>query len=123
MSVLLLVVFGSACSDSIMGGNVVGKWSQTEQFPGNSLTLNLVQNGSTVSGDGNWCGEALGCGTVTVTGTASGSTVHLDINFDSGSIEHFDGQLRTFRLLEGSISFQSPGGPPPVPFAAKFERS
>jgi hypothetical protein len=122
MSVLLLVVFGSACSDSIIGGNVVGRWSQSEQIAGNSLNLNLVQNGSSVSGDGDWCGEALGCGNVTVSGTASGRTVHLDINFDSGAIEHFDGQLRTFRSLEGSIFFQSPGGPPPLPFGAKFER-
>jgi hypothetical protein len=122
MSVLLLVAVGSACSDSMIGGNVVGRWSQADQFPGNSLTLNLTQNGSTVSGDGDWCGELLGCGTVTITGTASGRTVHLDINFDSGAIEHFDGQLRTFRSLEGSMFFHSPGGPPPLPFAATFER-
>ena len=122
LSVLLLVVLGSACSDSLIGGNVAGRWTLVQQFPGSGLTMNLAQQGSSVSGDGTWCGEALGCGTTTISGTASGTKIHLDITFDSGAVEHFDGALMLFHSLEGLISFQSPGGPPPQPFPAKFER-
>jgi len=84
--------------------------------------MNLIQQGADVSGDGTWCGEALRCGTVTVSGTASATIVHLDIRLDSGSIEHFEGRLRTFQTLEGSIRLESPGQPPTLPFAVKFAR-
>ena len=122
LSVLLLVGLGSACSDSLIGGNVAGRWTLADQFPGNDLRMTLVQHGSSVSGEGTWCGELIGCGTTTISGTASGKAVHLDIIFDSGATEHFDGELRMFHSLEGSIFFHSPGGPPQLPFAAKFER-
>ncbi len=121
LSVLLLVVVGSGCSDSMSGGNVAGNWQQAETVPGNSLSVNLIQRGAEVSGDGTWCGEALRCGTLTVSGTASATIVHLDITLDSGLIEHFEGRLRTFQSLEGSIRLESPGQPPTLPFAAKFQ--
>src|SRR5712671_4798231 len=122
LSVLLCVVVGSACSDSLIGGNVAGKWAMLDQVPGNGTSMNLVQNGSTVTGDGTWCGELMGCGTTTISGTASGRKVHLDIIFDTGAREHFDGELTMFHSLEGSIFFDSPGGPPQPSFAVRFER-
>jgi hypothetical protein len=122
LSVLLLVVVGSGCSDSLIGANVAGSWTLLAQPPGNARTMGLTQHGSSVSGAGTWCGELIGCGTTTISGTASGREVHLDIIFDSGATEHFDGELNMFSFLEGSMFFHSPGGMPQLPFAARFKR-
>jgi hypothetical protein len=122
--VLLLVVAGSACSDPVVGGSVVGSWAQVQTIPGSSLAIDLVQDGSSVSGDGTWCGEALRCGTLTVSGTNSGTTVRLDITLDSGSILHFGGKLRTFSTIEGSSIWETPGQQPQVlPLFTTFKRS
>jgi hypothetical protein len=82
----------------------------------------LTRSGSTVSGPGNWCGEALGCGTTTVTGTVFENRVHLVTTFDTGQIETFDGAFRTINSLEGSAIDHTPGGPPQLPHAMSYHR-
>jgi hypothetical protein len=82
----------------------------------------LTRSGSTVSGTGSWCVEALGCGTTTVTGTVSGNKVHLVTTFDTGMIETFDGAFTSVNSLEGSAIDHTPGGPPQLPFALSYHR-
>jgi hypothetical protein len=70
-----------------------GRWSEVFQLPGFSTTMNLRTDGTIVSGSGEWCGEALRCGTLTVTGTVRGNTLHLALSFDNGNTLTFDGMV------------------------------
>jgi hypothetical protein len=103
-SMLLVTAVANGCADSIGPESIVGLWDMTGSPPGNSQDMVLTLNGSTVSGRGSWCGEALGCGTTTVTGTATGNSIHLVTTFDSGLIETFDGRLISRNSLVGSVA-------------------
>ena len=123
-SVLVLGALIGGCSSSTgLGSSVVGKWSQVEQIPGNSVEMTLTSSGSRISGSGTWCGEALGCGLITVSGTVSGDAIHLDIAYDNGLIEHFDGRISVLSTLEGSERGEFPGTPPQLPHAVTFHRA
>jgi hypothetical protein len=102
-SVFLLAVAGIGCSDSIGPQSIVGLWDENNSPAGSSLSLSLALNGSTVSGRGSWCGEALGCGSTSTTGTAMGDKIHLVTTFDNGRIESFDGTLTSTNTLAGSV--------------------
>jgi hypothetical protein len=115
VSVLLVVLVAGGCSDSVGPGSIAGKWAQDFSFPGSSFEMDLVSTGSTISGNGNWCGEAGPCGIVTVNGTITGIDVHL--NFAStaqfpqvGPVvnSHFDGRLTSLRNLKGAIGLDPP---------------
>lgn len=121
MSVLFLGLAVTGCSDSFGPGTIDGMWSHVT-LPGSSLNMVLTRSGSTVSGPGSWCGEALGCGTTTVTGTVSGKKVHLVTTFDTGRVETFDGAFTSVDSLAGSAIDQTPGGPPQLPFALSYHR-
>lgn len=123
MSALLFGTAVSACSSTVDPATLAGKWSEVEQLPGNSLDMTLATSGSNVSGSGNWCGEALRCGTVTVSGTLNGDAIHLDIVFDSGVIDHFDGRISLLRALDGSVREEVPGQQPQPPHAVSFRRA
>jgi hypothetical protein len=101
-SVLCLAVAVNGCSDSISPESIVGIWVEDGSPPGNSLEIMLALNASAISGTGSWCGEALGCGVTTVTGTATGNRFHLVTTFDSGRIETFDGSLVSSSSLAGT---------------------
>jgi hypothetical protein len=107
-SLLLVGVVANGCSDSIGPESIVGLWDMTGTLPGNGQDMVLALNGSTVSGQGSWCGEALGCGTTTVTGTATGNTIHLVTTFDTGHVERFDGRLTSVNSLVGRVLSTSP---------------
>src|SRR5258708_31814680 len=92
-SVLVLGVAANGCSDSIGPKSIVGVWEQDNTVPGSGLAISLALDGSAVSGPGTWCGEALGCGTTSTTGVATGNKVHLVTTFDNGLVETFDGTL------------------------------
>jgi hypothetical protein len=94
-----------------------------EPIPENSSAMTLTTSGSSISGSGTWCGEALGCGALTVTGKAIGGTILLDIVYSNGRIEHFDGRIRGLTTLEGSVQGEFPGQPPQLPYAATFHRA
>lgn len=121
MSALLFAVAAAGCSDSIGPTSIAGTWSHVT-VPGSSLQMTLSLDGSTVSGPGIWCGEALGCGTTSVTGTAAGNKVHLVTTFDTGRIETFDGTFKSSNSLEGSALDSTPGGLPQLPFAQTYQR-
>ena len=121
MSVLFLGLATVGCSDAFGPDTIDGNWSHVT-VPGSSVNMFLTRSGSTVSGPGTWCGEALGCGTTTVTGTVSGNKVHLITTFDTGQIETFDGAFKSVNSLEGSAIDHSPGGPPQLPFPQSYHR-
>lgn len=102
-SALVLAVVANGCSDSISPQSIVGMWEMDKSPAGNSLQISLTLNGSAVSGQGSWCGEALGCGSTTTTGTATGDKIHLVTTFDNGRIESFDGTLTSTNSLSGSV--------------------
>jgi hypothetical protein len=102
-SALLLAVAANGCSDSIGPKLIVGLWEEDNTLPGNSLAMTLALNGSAVSGQGTWCGEALACGLTTTTGTATGDQIHLVTTFDNGRVETFDGNLTSSSSLAGSV--------------------
>jgi hypothetical protein len=107
-SLLLVGVVANGCSDSIGPESIVGLWDMTGALPGNSQDMVLALNGSTVSGNGSWCGEALRCGTTTVAGTASANKIHLVTTFDDGSVQTFDGRLTSTNSLVGRALWTSP---------------
>jgi hypothetical protein len=105
LSVLLLgVVMG--CSNPIAPSSINGKWSGAPSVPGNGFEMDLVANGSAISGTGTWSGEACCSGTVAVTGTFDNGAVHLDITRTVTSppngttfFEQFDGNLFLGELI------------------------
>jgi hypothetical protein len=123
MSVFLVAVAANGCSDSIGPESIVGLWAEDSSPAGNSLDMSLALNGSTISGQGSWCGEALGCGLTTVTGTASGNKIHLVTTFDNGSNQTFDGTLTSVNSLAGSVVGGSPDGQIQLPHGESFHRT
>ncbi|MGH7651176.1 MAG: hypothetical protein ACREMS_04975 [Gemmatimonadaceae bacterium] len=117
MLVMLLVAVAAGCSSDTLGPKQIdGIWLEDIFTPGSSLDMNLVSSGSTISGDGTWCGEALGCGTVAVTGTVNGNAVHLDLTLTEQTpqtgptvVEHFDGTVTLVNTLDGTLSNDPPG--------------
>jgi hypothetical protein len=122
MSVFLVAVVANGCSDSISPQSIVGLWVEDNSPAGNSLDMALALNGSAVSGQGGWCGEALGCGSTTVTGTTMGNRIHLVTILDNGETETFDGTLTSSNSLAGSVLVASPGGQIQLPHAQSFHR-
>jgi hypothetical protein len=122
MSALVLAVVASGCSDSIGPESIVGLWEMDGSPAGNSLQMLLALNGSAVSGQGSWCGEALGCGSTSVTGTAMGNKFHLVTMEDNGEIQTFDGSLTSTNALAGSVIESPSGGPPQLPHGQSFHR-
>jgi hypothetical protein len=113
-SVWLGALFAIACSgaDPFVGpASIDGKWAEGFTIAGNFLNMDLSSTGSTVSGSGNYCGEAGPCGLLAVAGTVDGVAVHLDLTFNQqvpqagpSRIEHFDGQFTSANVLAGSIA-------------------
>ena len=122
LSAFLVAVVANGCSDSIGPGSIVGLWVEDSSPEGNSLDMSLALNGSAISGQGSWCGEALGCGLTTAAGTATGNRIHLVTTFDSGEIQTFDGTLTSQNSLAGSVVGGSPGGQIQLPHAQSFHR-
>ena len=118
-SVLLLTLFATGCSgaDPFVGpATIDGKWAESFSIAGNFLNMDLSSTGATISGTGNYCGEAGPCGLLAVAGTIDGITVHLDLTFNEqvpraghAMIEHFDGQFTSASVLSGSITTDAAG--------------
>jgi hypothetical protein len=111
MSIGLLCVVLNGCSTDTapIAGSIDGPWSQDFSVPGSFLTMQLTSSGASVSGSGNYCGEAGPCGTLSVVGTINGSAVHLDLTLTQQmpttgvtSVEHFDGAFSGLYTLVGT---------------------
>jgi len=121
-SVLLLALVAMGCSgaERFLGpASIDGRWAEGFSIAGSFLAFDLTSTGSTVSGSGNYCGEAGPCGTLSVAGTIDGLAVHLDLTFTEQvprvghtMIEHFDGQFTSANVIEGSIATDTPGQVP-----------
>ena len=125
MSVALLcVVLGGCSSDTApFPTSIDGPWSQDFSMPGNFFTMQLTSSGSSVSGTGNYCGEAGPCGTVSVAGTVNGSAVHLDLTLTQQqptagvtTVEHFDGAFSGPYTLVGTETSEGGSGALTVTF-------
>lgn len=121
MSVLCLALFASGCSD--LGPTALnGKWAQDLSQVESSWEIDLTVSGAAVTGTGTWYGEACCSGTLSASGTVSGTAVHLDIvSTPTGSqltsTSTFDGKLVSSTLLKGTITYhQDPPGPGPISF-------
>ena len=122
-SVLFLALVVSGCSDPVGPTNIVGKWAEDFSIPGSSMEMDLTLTGSIVSGSGNWCGEAGPCGIVTVTGTAYGDLVQLDLTYTPRlpipgpmSTQQFRGRLTSPNSLNGATGAGTPAFTPNVSF-------
>lgn len=113
-SVLLLALFAMGCggADAFEGpASIDGTWSEVFSIPGSGMDMVLTSNGSTVSGTGDFAGEAGPAGNVAVTGTIEGIAVHLDLTFTQElpqtgptTLKHFDGQFTSPNTLKGSLT-------------------
>ena len=103
VTLVLLAVAASGCSDPVSPQLIVGLWEQDGSPAGNSLQIQLALNGSAISGQGSWCGEALACGSTSTTGVVTGNKIHLITTFDDGRVEVFDGTLTSSNSLVGSM--------------------
>jgi hypothetical protein len=119
VSVLLLALVGTGCSDALSPDEIAGRWAQDLSAFESSWEIDLTTSGASIAGTGSWYGEACCGGTLAVTGTISGPGVHLDITstgqFPNGvqtSVYHFDGKLISPRLLEGTVTYDTPGQVP-----------
>ena len=112
---VLLLVVAPGCSNSVAPDSIDGKWVTPFTVPGNGFEMDLVANGSTVSGTGTWSGEACCSGTVAVAGTIDNGQVHLDITETivspggGGTIfSHFDGKIVLNQILRGRLQLRDP---------------
>jgi hypothetical protein len=107
-----LFAVGCSGADPFVGpATIDGKWAESFSIAGNFLNMDLSSTGSTVSGTGNYCGEAGPCGLLDVAGTINGIAVHLDLTFNEqvpraghAMVGHFDGQFTSASVLSGSIT-------------------
>ena len=116
-SVWLLALLAVGCSgaEPFTGpASIDGSWAEPYSIPGSFLGFDLTSSGSTVSGSGNYAGEAGPFGTLAVAGTVDGIAVHLDLTFTEQlpraghtGVEHFDGVFTSFDVIEGSIASDS----------------
>jgi hypothetical protein len=90
---------------------VSGTWTRLDEPPGSGEQWMLSLNGSTISGDGSWTGEACCAGTLSISGRTSSDSLHLDVAYLPTSPQvrptfhlHFDGGLSSPTLMQGMAS-------------------
>jgi len=107
-----LVVMGCA-SDTVMPAPATlnGTWVRPNEVPGSSESWILTVTGNTITGTGQWSGEACCGGTIAITGTIANDDIHLDLTVVTSQgnprppiHEHFDGTLPSQNVLEGLLT-------------------
>ena len=89
-----------------------GRWAAVNDIPGSGESWDLTVQGSAISGTGNWSGEACCAGTLSLTGTIAGDSIHVDLTFVVTSSanprapfhSHFDGALTSRTVLRGIVT-------------------
>lgn len=103
---LLLIGGALACSDSFGPADLTGPWAlSTAQVPGSGIDFTLESDGTGFSGTGEQLVEAGQTQPFTLTGTASGRTITLQISFASGSSARFDGRIIDADHLDGTLTY------------------
>ena len=112
---LLSVVCLAACggSDRIAPTpeTLQGSWVAMNEVPGSGERWDLTVEGSAITGTGIWSGEACCSGTLSLVGTISGDSIHLDLTVVTTNAardrapyhESFDGVLESRTVLRGTI--------------------
>ena len=93
-----------------------GTWAEPTTFPGESFSMTLDIQDTTVTGTGYFSYEAGPAGTLSITGTVSGQQVDLDVTYSTGWEEHFRGGVQ-LTVFSGD-SWRTPVGDP-APFTLK----
>lgn len=107
----LLCACGGGGSDTLTSP-LEAKWSEAQTVVGSSLIMSLHVEGEQVSGTGTYAIEAGQSGTLSVSGTASGTSLIVTLSFDNGHKAIFNGVLSDSGHLDGRISYDlSPSGP------------
>ena len=103
-----------ACSGDLVAPTaktLQGSWATTDEVPGSGELWDLSVQGSSISGTGSWSGEACCAGTISLAGTITGDSIHLDLTFVVTSSasprapfhQHFDGALISRTVLQGTV--------------------
>jgi hypothetical protein len=90
-----------------------GQWAALDEVPGSGESWDLTVQGSAISGTGTWSGEACCAGTLSLTGTIAGDSIHLDLIVVTTSSasprdpfhKHFDGALTARNVLRGTVKY------------------
>ncbi|HKW10740.1 MAG TPA: hypothetical protein VJO33_10190 [Gemmatimonadaceae bacterium] len=117
----LALALVSSCSDGLsLGPNAInGRWVSVDQAPGMSLHIIFLTHSDSVTGSGDWTGEAILGGDVTATGQVSGRLVALDLTFEhrnngvpigTSFTEHFAGAFTSNSDLEGTTTLDGSQG-------------
>jgi hypothetical protein len=99
---VLLAGCGGNGSDSVTTG-LAGRWASINTVPGSGTDLTLQANGSQITGTGDYRIEAGRSGTLQVTGSGSGILFILNLNYDSGVMAVFQGQMSDANHLTGTV--------------------
>ena len=121
----LLPIIAAFAASSCSGGRlspffITGRWVVEDTDPAISITFNLLQRDSRITGDGSQCPTpappGTACGRYGIVGYVDESGVHLDLAYmrsgGNTSLYHFDGQQVTAGKITGSIRSADPGTTP-----------
>ena len=114
---LLSLVCLAACGGSELVAptpeTLQGRWATVNNIPGSGESWDLTVQESNISGTGSWSGEACCAGTLSLTGTIVGDSIHLDLTVVTTNSatprapyhKHFDGALTSRTVLQGTVSY------------------
>jgi hypothetical protein len=115
---IIAALAASSCSsDTVSPFFITGRWVVENTDPAISISFNLVQRDSRITGDGSQCSTSAppgtACGRYGIVGYVDESGVHLDLAYmrsgGNTSLYHFDGQQVTAARITGSIRTADPG--------------
>jgi len=104
----------AACSGDLVAPSaktLQGNWAAMDEVPGSGQLWDLSVQGTSINGTGSWSGEACCAGTISLTGTIAGDSIHVDLTFVVTSSasprepfhQHFDGALISRTVLRGTV--------------------
>jgi len=114
---LLFIICLAACAGSDFvtptPETLGGHWATVNDIPGSGESWDLTVQAAAITGTGSWSGEACCAGTLSLTGTIVGDSIHLDLTVvttNSASPrdpyhKHFDGALTSRTVLRGTVSY------------------
>ena len=117
MAVLFIACLSMACGGSGLlaptPAALQGRWSAVSEIPGSGESWDLTVQESAITGTGSWSGEACCAGTMSLTGTIAGDSIHLDLTVVTTSSatprapfhKYFDGALTSRNVLQGTVRY------------------
>jgi len=113
--VFTLAALASSCGSDATAPPISaleGSWSRLDEIPGSSEQWSIALTGDAVSGTGSWSGEACCGGPLSIVGSVSGDSIHLNVTLAAtvgnpapDHHEHFDGVLISSSELRGKSTF------------------